>query len=130
MRDTISCLHIQQQLITEHTHGKINKAYTTLGLIKRNSKYLTMSSFVLAYKNLLRSQLCVDTVQEVLHRRVQKMATTLLLKTTRIRNDQLEARTLQTAQLTGKYNMEAVPNLAAAVPSITRGSLLLRICVS
>ena len=34
-----------------HIHDKINKAYMMLGLIKRNFKYLTVSTFVLLYKN-------------------------------------------------------------------------------
>jgi len=32
-------------------------AYKNVGLIKRNFKYLSISSFVLVYKNLVRSQL-------------------------------------------------------------------------
>ena len=35
-----------------HMHDKINKAYAMLGIIKRNFNYLTISSFVLLYKNL------------------------------------------------------------------------------
>jgi len=35
-----------------HMHDKINKAYAMLGIIKRNFNYLTISSFVLSYKNL------------------------------------------------------------------------------
>ena len=38
-------------------HSKINMAYKMVGLIKRNFKYLSISSFVLVYKNLVRSQL-------------------------------------------------------------------------
>jgi len=40
----------------EHIHCKINTAYRMVGLIKRNFKYLSISSFVLVYKNLVRSQ--------------------------------------------------------------------------
>ena len=36
----------------DHIHDKINK-----GLIKRNFKYLTVSTFVLLYKNMVRSHL-------------------------------------------------------------------------
>jgi len=39
----------------DHIHDKINKAYMMLGLIKRNFKYLTVSTFVLLYKNMVRS---------------------------------------------------------------------------
>jgi len=41
----------------DHIHCKINMAYKMVGLIKRNFKYLSISSFVLVYKNLVRSQL-------------------------------------------------------------------------
>jgi len=40
-----------------HIHCKINMAYKTVKLIKRNFKYLSVSSFVLFYKNLVRLQL-------------------------------------------------------------------------
>ena len=39
----------------EHIHNKINKGYAMLGLIKRNFTYLTTSSFILLYKNMVRS---------------------------------------------------------------------------
>ena len=41
----------------DHIHDKINKAYMMFGLIKRNFKYLTVSTFVLLYKNMVRSHL-------------------------------------------------------------------------
>jgi len=41
----------------EHIHYKINMAYKMVGLIKRNYKYLSTPSFVLVYKNLVRSHL-------------------------------------------------------------------------
>ena len=41
----------------DHIHDKINKAYSMLGIIKRNFKYLTISSFVLLYKSMVRSHL-------------------------------------------------------------------------
>jgi len=39
----------------DHIHDKINKAYAMLGIIKRNFNYLTISSFVLLYKSMVRS---------------------------------------------------------------------------
>jgi len=33
----------------DHIHCKINMAYKMVGLIKRNFKYLSISSFVLVY---------------------------------------------------------------------------------
>jgi len=41
----------------DHIHCKINMAYKMVGLIKRNFKYLSIYSFVLVYKNSVRSQL-------------------------------------------------------------------------
>ena len=41
----------------KHMHDKINKAYAMLGIIKRNFNYLTISSFVLLYKSMVRSHL-------------------------------------------------------------------------
>jgi len=72
----------------ENIHCKINMAYKMVGLIKRNFKYLSISSFVLVYKNLVRSHLdycnCVwnpyrkadiETLEKV-----QKMAIKILPK--------------------------------------------------
>ena len=42
---------------SEHIQNKINKAYAMLGVIKRNFKYLKTSSFILLYKNMVRSYL-------------------------------------------------------------------------
>ena len=41
----------------DHIHCKINMVYKMVVLIKSNFKYLSISSFVLVYKNLVRSQL-------------------------------------------------------------------------
>ena len=41
----------------DHMHDKINKAYAMLGIIKRNFNYLTITSFVLLYKSMVRSHL-------------------------------------------------------------------------
>jgi len=41
----------------EHIHAKINKAYITLGLIKRNFKYLTIPTFIQLYISMVRSHL-------------------------------------------------------------------------
>ena len=42
---------------SEHMQGKINQAYAMLGVIKQNFKYLKTSSFILLYKNMVRSNL-------------------------------------------------------------------------
>jgi len=72
----------------EHIHCKINMAYKMVALIERNFKYLSISRFVLVYKNLVRSHLdycnCVwnpyrktdiETLKEV-----QKRATKIMPK--------------------------------------------------
>ena len=41
----------------EHINEKINKAYSMLGIIKRNFKYLDEKSFVMLYKSMVRSHL-------------------------------------------------------------------------
>ena len=43
--------------LRDHVHDKINKAYAMLGIIKRNFKYLTITSFVLLYKLMVRYHL-------------------------------------------------------------------------
>jgi len=39
----------------EHIHGKINKGYEMLGIIKRNFSNLDSGTFLLLYKSLIRS---------------------------------------------------------------------------
>ena len=41
----------------DHIQDKINKAFSMLGIIKRNFKHLDMYSFILLYKSMVRSQL-------------------------------------------------------------------------
>ena len=41
----------------EHINEKINKAYSMLGIIKRNFNYLTVTSFTLLYKAMVRSHI-------------------------------------------------------------------------
>jgi len=43
--------------LSEHLQDKINKAYMMLGIIKRNFRHLTIPTFVLLYKTMLRSHL-------------------------------------------------------------------------
>ena len=77
--------------VREHIHCKNNKAHKLVGLIKRNCKYLSISSFVLVYKNLVRSHLdycnCVwnpyrktDTESSETSKKIQKKATKILPK--------------------------------------------------
>ena len=43
--------------LSEHIQTKINKAYMMLGIIKRNFKHLTVSTFVQLYTSVVRSHL-------------------------------------------------------------------------
>jgi len=38
-----------------HIHEKVKKAYSMLGIIKRNFKYMDKASFLCLYKSLIRS---------------------------------------------------------------------------
>ena len=56
--DTIKDLGIimdEKLSFKERINNKINKAYAMLGLIKRNFNYLTVPTFTLLYKNMIRS---------------------------------------------------------------------------
>jgi len=41
----------------DHINDKINKAFSMLGIFKRNFKHLTIQSFTMLYKNMVRSHL-------------------------------------------------------------------------
>ena len=56
MRD-LGILIDERLAFCNHIQDKINKAYAMLGVIKRNFKYLQLSSFILLYKNMARSHL-------------------------------------------------------------------------
>ena len=47
---------------SNHIQDKINKAYAMLGVIKRNFKYLQLSSFISLYKNMVRWFLIIVVV--------------------------------------------------------------------
>jgi len=40
-----------------HINDKINNAFSMLGIIKQNFKHLTIQSFIMLYKNIVRSHL-------------------------------------------------------------------------
>jgi len=78
----------------QHCYDKINKAYSILGIIKRNFKYLTPEALVQIYKSMVRSHL--EYAQSVWYpyrqkliddlEKVQKRATKLV---TSLRNDHI-----------------------------------------
>ena len=47
----------EQLKFSDHYYDKIKKAYSVLGLIKRNSNFLCRDSFVMLYKSMVRSHL-------------------------------------------------------------------------
>ena len=105
----------EQLSFKEHMHDKINKAYSMLGIIKRNFKYLTIPTFILLYKNMVRSYLdyCSSVwspyskcdIEDL--EKVQKRATRLLPELKgrnyidRLKSMQIAYTTLQT--YTGRY---------------------------
>jgi len=40
----------------DHIHDNVYKAYAMLGIIKRNFKYISINSFILLYKSMVRSR--------------------------------------------------------------------------
>jgi len=130
---------------SEHIQAKIKKAYSMIGLIKRNFSSLSVSSFVMLYKSMVRSHLdyCnsvwapfrksdIDDLE-----RVQKRATKILpaLKklsyTDRLKRCGLPALSYRRARgdmietykiLTGKYDESVAPTLALNKHRLTRGN--------
>ena len=43
--------------LKDHIHDKVNKAYSMLGVIRRNFKHVDKYTFVVIYKSMVRSQL-------------------------------------------------------------------------
>ena len=125
----------------------INKAFSMLGIIKRNFKHLTIQSFIVLYKNMVKYHLdyCSSIWSPYMKRtlRLQKMykkrATKILpqlkhmnysdrlkacklptLHYRRIRGDMIETYKIPT----GKYAVETAPSLVGICSSVTRGHRL------
>ena len=70
----------------DHIHERVNKAYSMLGIIKRNFKYMDKAAFLCLYKSLVRSMMdyisspwspsYMGQIQEL--EKVQRTATKLL----------------------------------------------------
>jgi hypothetical protein len=129
-----------------HIQQKINKAFSMLGLIKRNFKNLPIYSFVILYKSMVRSHLeyCNSVwspykksdIEDL--EKVQKRATKIIpslkklnyadrlkachlttLKFRRIRGDMIETFKI----LNGSYDSNAVPHLEFSnIVKVTRGN--------
>lgn len=130
-----------------HMSEKINKAYSILGIIKRNFKYLDKDSFLVMYKSLVRSHLeyanCIWSPHTVQYKKnvekVQMRATKLLpaikhmsyidrlkhlnlptLLYRRLRGDMIMVFKL----LSGIYDSNIACNLVKSSNYVTRGHSL------
>ena len=132
-----------------HDVDKINKAFSMLGVIKRNFKGLTIDSFILLYKSMVRSQLEYGNSVWAPHKpndgligeieRVQRRATKLVhgigklkyserlkrcrlptLRFRRYRGDMIETFKI----LTGVYDANVMPQLQLNSERRTRGHSL------
>jgi ribonuclease P/MRP protein subunit RPP40 len=135
----------QELKFSRHIKDKINKAFSVLGVIKRNFKYLNADTLVLLYKSMVRVHIEYGqsvwaphsiTLSDELER-VQKRATKLIhgfhklkysdrlqkcglptLKFRRLRGDMIETYKI----LTGRYDKEAAPELKLNKSSKARGN--------
>ena len=128
-----------------HINDKIKKAYSILGIIKRNFKLMTGNAFIQIYKSMVRSHLEYANSVWAPHRvmdienleRVQKRATKMIynlkkmsyedrlknlnlptLKYRRLRGDMIETYKI----ITNKYDEDSVVNLNINENSNTRGN--------
>jgi len=128
----------------DHTHDKMNTAYTTLGIIKRNFKHLTVPTFVLLYTSMVRSHLdyccsvwspyrkadieATEKVQKTATKKTLpalnhlsyseclRMCHMTTLHCRRIRGDMIETYKI----VTGKYDETVAPTLAKVSTYVTR----------
>jgi hypothetical protein len=131
----------------EHTQGKINKAFSMLGIIKRNFRHMDKHTFVKIYKTMVRSHLEYAVSAWAPHlkglvndiERVQRRATKLVrqcqnmsykerliylnlptLSYRRVRGDMIEVYKI----LTNKVDSVVIPNLELYNCTKTRGNVL------
>lgn len=130
---------------SEHIHTKIRKAFGIIGILKRNFRCMSVSSFVLLYKSMVRSHLEYCNSVWAPHKKsdtedlekVQKRATKIIpalcklpyperlkrcglttLKFRRIRGDMIETYKI----ITGKYESSVAPVFKFSDVKITRGN--------
>jgi len=131
----------------DHINDKIKKAFSMLGIIKHNFKHLTIHSFTMLYKNMVRSHLdyCSTVWSPYMKKdiealeKVQKRATKILPQLKHMNySDRLKACKLPTLHygriwgdmietykiLTGKYDIKTAPSLVGIRFSVTRGHSL------
>jgi ribonucleases P/MRP protein subunit RPP40 len=129
-----------------HINEKVNKAYSILGLIYRNFKYISSDTFVLLYKSLVRSHLeyavsvwSPSRLQDIEKlEKVQKRATRMIkqlknysyearlkwlnlptLKYRRLRGDMIQVYNI----VSGKYKTNPTVNFNLCHVSNTRGNM-------
>jgi hypothetical protein len=128
-----------------HINEKVKKAYSILGIINRNFKYLTANTFILIYKSMVRSHLeyanCVWSPHRIMDieklEKVQKRATKMIssikhlnyegrlkslglptLKYRRLRGDMIEAYKI----ISGQYDTCSVVSIQMNTYFNTRGN--------
>ena len=130
---------------SKHIHTKIRNAFSMIGILKRNFRYLPISSYVLLYKSMVRSHLeyCnsvwspykktdIEDLEKVQKRatkivpalrnlpyadRLKKCGlTTLVFR--RIRGDMIETYKI----VTGKYDSAVSPIFKFSNLKVTRGN--------
>jgi ribonuclease P/MRP protein subunit RPP40 len=128
-----------------HIDEKVNKAYSMLGVIKRNFQFQSVNPFLLIYKSMVRSHLEYANTVWCPHRildierleKVQMRATKLIkairylpyeerlrhlklptLKYRRLRGDMIEVFKI----ITGKYDKDIAVSLTKQVVTHTRGN--------
>jgi len=131
---------------TDHITVKVDKAYSILGILKRNFQHVDTDAFVLLYKALVRSHLeyantvwspCKHYLIEEVEK-VQKRATELVheckhlsyaeglkyLKLPTLKYHWHRADMIETYKIThGLYDTAVVPNLMTSQVSHTRGNV-------
>jgi len=53
----------------EHTIDKVNKAYSVIGIIKRNFMYISETSFCTIYKAMISAGICCFSLKSIQKRR-------------------------------------------------------------
>ena len=129
----------------DHMHQKINKAYSMLGLIKRNFIHMSSSTFLLLYTSLVRPHLdyassvwCPHKTGDIENvEKVQKRATKLIIELKTLpyteRLKRLNLHTLKYRRLRGDmiemfkiihniYDIRATPAVEFNERSHTRGN--------
>ena len=128
-----------------HLNEKVNKAYSVLGILNRNFRYVSAETFVLLYKSMVRSHLeyansvwCPYRQEDIKTlEKVQMRATRLVrsikhlsyterlkqlklptLKFRRIRGDMIEVYKI----VTGKYDTSLSYSIMVNSDSVTRGN--------